>query len=269
MSSCSLTLLRPKDEADLLRRGLVNVHGNRMPSGAPPNLPEGYFDEIELLKKRFTNKQRSISPNQEYEKNKENANRTMMCGHYGVGNDPSVENYITDAEVNTRGYKDRLGRVFYGIPLLKDPKEKATKAANVPAAQNVVVTNNRSERSIRDYNPNVQTISSEPFSLEKSSDDSSSDTSDVHNAELSMRSGIHAIDCNVGKGADCGRLRYLIQRDGRSYQLQGPHNEEVFLEFNKKGASLTSTFIGKSKSKWIGVRSKRKSKEESSSAIEI
>lgn len=51
--------------------------------------------------------------------------------------------YITDAEVNTRGYKDRFGRVFFAIPLLNEPKEKGPKSGNASIPHAVTVTNDR------------------------------------------------------------------------------------------------------------------------------
>lgn len=88
----------------------------------------------------------------------------------------------------------------------------------------------RSEHSIRDYNPNVTTTSSERVAAETSDD--SSEVIEIPNVEPPK--GSHFIECEVGKGADSGHLRYFIEKDSRTYHLQGPQHKEVFLEFSKK-----------------------------------
>uniref|UniRef100_A0A914S897 Uncharacterized protein n=1 Tax=Parascaris equorum TaxID=6256 RepID=A0A914S897_PAREQ len=229
---------RPKDEAALLRRGLVNMHGYRIPT--------------------HLCRLASVAAGQASRENNEDINHNFVCGHYGTAKDPSVENYITDAEVNTRGYKDRLGRVFYAIPLLKKPKEKGPKPGNASTPHAVTVTNDRcffestvfvivrlcatqrlrgnelysyrSEHSIRDYNPNITTTSSERVAAETSDD--SSKVIEIPNVEPPK--GSHFIECEVGKGADSGHLRYFIEKGSRTYHLQGPQRKEVFLEFTKK-----------------------------------
>uniref|UniRef100_A0A1I8EXV3 Uncharacterized protein n=1 Tax=Wuchereria bancrofti TaxID=6293 RepID=A0A1I8EXV3_WUCBA len=70
---------------------------------------KNYFDEVELRKKGLTNneinKRKMSSIGGQTKRSKERIQRGL---YYGVNNlDPSAENYITDAEINTRGYVDR------------------------------------------------------------------------------------------------------------------------------------------------------------------
>ncbi|VDK29289.1 unnamed protein product [Anisakis simplex] len=116
-------------------------------------------------------------PKQDYAKNnpnvqlnRNNSPTVMQYGHYGLKNDPSVENYITDAEVNTRGYKDRMGRIFYAIPLIdrtnktaprqqnqpQQQRKESQKAPNIAASHpNVVVTSQRYSEAIRFSNVRI------------------------------------------------------------------------------------------------------------------
>lgn len=78
----------------------------------------------------------------------------------------------------------------------------------------------RSEWSIRDYCPDVRTESE----------------------ESSIRSGgvVSTIECVVGEADDCGKLRYLIQNDGRTYELKCSNGRSVLLNFSKKVLLSTS-----------------------------
>ncbi|VDN84078.1 unnamed protein product [Brugia pahangi] len=126
---------------------------------------------------------------------KRSKERIQRGSYYGVNNlDPSAENYITDAEINTRGYVDRNGQIHYSIPIFP----KATESKHIAKKTgHVFISSENSERSIHSYTSN-----------------SKSELGDEKGTILGV------ITCSVGDSTDRGKLDYKVCDNGRIYELK-------------------------------------------------
>ncbi|MFH4977408.1 hypothetical protein AB6A40_004117 [Gnathostoma spinigerum] len=83
-------------------------------------------------------------------------------GHYGnMFGELGAENCVTDAEINSRGYKDRFGRKFYAIPVISGT-ENATQPIK-KSEGHVEVTNIKTEEPILNYSANIDEVSTIKF----------------------------------------------------------------------------------------------------------
>ncbi|VDM21817.1 unnamed protein product [Wuchereria bancrofti] len=138
--------------------------------------------------------------------------------YYGVNNlDPSAENYITDAEINTRGYVDRNGQIHYSIPIF--PKATESKHTTKKTGH-VFISSENSERSIHSHTSN-----------------SNSELGDEKDGNI-----LRVITCSVGDNTDRGRLDYKVCDNGRIYDLKCSNGRSIVLSFSKKNAALVTNW---------------------------
>ncbi|KAK6104004.1 hypothetical protein QQG55_14620 [Brugia pahangi] len=148
---------------------------------------------------------------------KRSKERIQRGSYYGVNNlDPSAENYITDAEINTRGYVDRNGQIHYSIPIFP----KATESKHIAKKTgHVFISSENSERSIHSYTSN-----------------SKSELGDEKGTILGV------ITCSVGDSTDRGKLDYKVCDNGRIYELKCSNGPSMVLSFSKKNAALVTNW---------------------------
>ncbi|VDK28931.1 unnamed protein product [Gongylonema pulchrum] len=224
----------PKDEADLLQGGLWKPsEAQTAPTKDSASPPKDYFDEVELRKKKLATSSAGGRYGEQAGSEGEAKGRSYSPSHYGLSDkNPTVENYVTDAEINTRGYIDRYGRIYYAIPILPENNE-SKKGGKLPQGH-VIVTNKRSERSIRNYNPDVE--SSSP----KKADAAAATAAAA--ADSATDGVIGRIECRVGDNTDRGILHYLVHDSGRTYDMKCPDGRTVVLSFRNEVLSLIFFF---------------------------
>uniref|UniRef100_A0A915PY83 Neprosin activation peptide domain-containing protein n=1 Tax=Setaria digitata TaxID=48799 RepID=A0A915PY83_9BILA len=217
----TITLTRSENPSVLKMKDQANLWEDRQLKLSSENtkdinlLPKNYCDEVELRRKELASNEMKCSNS---DKNTpigsliRRSKEGMHSGpYYGQNNlDPSAENYITDAEINTRGYIDRNGQIHYSIPLL--PKEiKSTKLA--PKKDSHIVSSKQSDSS------DIKSESREGYG-----------------------NIIGTMGCPVGDGNDRGILDYQVYDSGRVYNLKCPDGRSLVLSFSKKSAGLETNW---------------------------
>ncbi|KAL3993844.1 hypothetical protein ACH3XW_19265 [Acanthocheilonema viteae] len=213
---------KSKKDANLSKRGRLKLSYEHLKDFFSRS--KKYFDEVELRKKGLTNDKINTSSEQNIAPTdgqmKRSKERIQRGSYYESGSsDPSAENYITDAEINTRGYIDRNGQIHYSIPVL--PRGNEPKHT-VKRTEHVTISHRNSGQSIH------------------------LDTTNSKSELRRKRDGniVGVVTCSVGDKDDRGRLDYQVYDDGRIYDLRCSDGRSLVLSFSKKDAALVTNLGG-------------------------
>uniref|UniRef100_A0AC34FY18 Uncharacterized protein n=1 Tax=Panagrolaimus sp. ES5 TaxID=591445 RepID=A0AC34FY18_9BILA len=261
----------PKDEAALLKQGIVDRSGTRstyfsLNSNKMDKFSTGYpkfYDEIELLKEGLVDK-----------------NGHQKASGAEKENVKHSKGPISIAELNSRGFLDKNGNIYYGkIPSSssdhsaikhskksKEQKEKMKQdsAATTKSPRVQLCDSHESETIVKtpfssasDFEAHSETrVSFSPsrnytFSdspsikipkkcrkSKKTISSSPSQNSSSSSVAAASDGTFGMIQCDAGQGEDSGTIKYAISNDGRNYELNTKDGHYLQLEFNKRHAYL-------------------------------
>uniref|UniRef100_A0AC34FZW9 Uncharacterized protein n=1 Tax=Panagrolaimus sp. ES5 TaxID=591445 RepID=A0AC34FZW9_9BILA len=257
------------DEIELLKEGLVDKNGHQKASGAEKENVKhsnGPISIAELNSRGFLDKNGNIyygkipsssdhSAIKHSKKSKEQKEKKESSAAATTKN-PRVQlcdsQPISIAELNSRGFLDKNGNIYYGKIPSSSSDHSAIKHSKKSKEQKEK-KKQESSAAAATKNPRVQlcdsheseTIVKTPFS--SSSDfEAHSETRSTSPSQNSSSSSVAAaadgtfgmIQCDAGQGEDSGTIKYAISNDGRNYELNTKDGHYLQLEFNKRHAYL-------------------------------
>ncbi|VDK81250.1 unnamed protein product [Litomosoides sigmodontis] len=150
-----------------------------------------------------TNDENASPVDGEMRKSKARSHNGLRYSHSSSHTDRPAQNYITDAEINTRGYVDQNGQIHYSIPVLPVTREPT-------------------------------------YTVKETASERRSDAVSCESNLCGRKDGniVRVVRCSVGDKDDRGRLDYQMYDDGRIYDLKCSDGRSLVLSFSRKEAAL-------------------------------